>query len=355
MRAIAGPGAVSNRFVDYDAVSNPDGTVYTADFGNDVQDELIGIQDEMGITQAAGTNKYVRAAIIGMAIKYGKKIGELFFADEVDAPAEFDEDNPEDFWPAKCLDSITAGYEDISETNWPDLVPHLRAKALKVAGVSSMGVTAWAVASNVGTLTFDTGDELDMLAALAEDLLVHGSYSNWRTVTLAAAIGNIPAGDYAITALDASAGTVTFAVTASDGGASGTWSAIFYESRIPGSTTTARIFQASGRTLVSSYDDNSKRVPGLRLRGAMQRITGTLTNIAGGGYGPLRPSGVMNGVFSQGSGTTYTANVSTSSGYALKFDSADSVSPNPAITDDDETRGPELAGHLYIWGRRYVA
>lgn len=63
MRSIDGPGSVSGRFVDYDAITNPNGTVYTADYGNDIQDEIIGIQELAGLTEAAGTNLQLHTAL----------------------------------------------------------------------------------------------------------------------------------------------------------------------------------------------------------------------------------------------------------------------------------------------------
>jgi len=113
MRKIDGPGAVANAFVDYDSVTNPNGTVYTADYGNDIQEELVAVQDEFSIAEAAGTNGYILAAIKGVAIGFGKHVGELFFLDTVKDPTAFDKDDPETFFPAKCLDAIE-GYEDIS-------------------------------------------------------------------------------------------------------------------------------------------------------------------------------------------------------------------------------------------------
>jgi hypothetical protein len=192
MRKIAGPGAVSNRFVDYDAITNPDGTVVTADFMNDTMDEIIGIQDEYSISEAAGTNKYVLAAIKGIAIGFGKQIGELFFLDEAKVPAAFDKDNPHLFFPGKCLSSIE-DHEDIAVANFPELVPHLRAKAFKyfegITGeTSAFSVVNWAIVSNVATLTFSGTAATAMISALAEDVLVHGSFTEWRSVTLATII-----------------------------------------------------------------------------------------------------------------------------------------------------------------------
>lgn len=350
MRKIAGPGHVGNAFVDYDAITNPDGTVYTADWGNDTQNELIGIQDEFSIAESAGTNKYVLAAIKGIAIGYGKQLGELFFLDTAKDPAAFDKDNPELFFPGKCLSTIE-DYEDISSTNFPDLVTHLRAKAFKyfegITGeTSAFSVTNWAIVSNVATLTFSGAAATAMLAALAEDVLVHGSYTNWRSVTLAAAIGDITAGEYAITDVDAAGLTIDFAFTAGDNSGAVTATCNFYQHRVPGSTTTARLLQSTGRNLISANDGNGKYIAGLRMRDAMQRITGEFTG--GISSGPESGAFTTNGTYTSWGGAGGNTQKYT-------FNTADSISPNTAKTDDDETRGPGVAGHLYIWGRSYTA
>lgn len=358
MRKIAGPGHVGNAFVDYDAVTNPDGTVYTADWGNDTQNELVGIQDEFSIAEAAGTNKYVLAAIKGIAIGYGKQIGELFFLDTQKDPDEFDKDSPEDFFPGKCLSTIE-DYNDIAVANWAELVPHLRAKAFKyfegITGeTSAFSVVNWAIAANVATLTFSGAAATAMLAALAEDVLVHGSYTHWRSVTLAGAIGDITAGEYAITAVDAAGLTITFAFTAGNNSGAVTATCNFYQHRVPGSTTTARLMQSTGRNLISANDGNGKYIAGLRIRDAMQRITGSASYYTTT-HGWFRSEAVVSGVFKKGStGRTDTAGpLSTTTGYDWEFDNSGSTSPNTAKTDDDETRGPGVAGHLFIWGRSY--
>ena len=100
MRKIDGPGNVSNAFVDYDQVNNPQGTVVTADFMNDVQDELIAIQTDASVAESAGSNAQILKLIKFNAIKYSKNIGEFFYIEENKSPSAFAINTPDNFFPA---------------------------------------------------------------------------------------------------------------------------------------------------------------------------------------------------------------------------------------------------------------
>ncbi|ORC37254.1 hypothetical protein B4O97_03430 [Marispirochaeta aestuarii] len=352
MRKIAGPGHVSNEFADYDPITNPDGTVVTAQWANDVQRELIGVQDEFSIAEADGSNTYILSAIKGMAIKYGKKLGEVFFSEEYEAPAAFDKDNPEDFNPAVCLSSIE-DHLDISATNWPDLVPVLRARPAyymhnKTGEKYQFDVTNWAIVSNVATLTFaNTTAELAILGVLSEDTVAHGGYGNWQTITLASAIGDIAAGDYAITDVDAASRTISFAYAASDNSGGVTAVASFYRHRVAGSTTTARLFPVDGYAIMS---EGSDRVSGFRKLDQMQRITGDVIVASGSAIAPA------TGAFYQ---TAIADGVAATSGsynrFLVSLDSSGSPNARTSATTDGETRPRNIAAYMYLWGRSYVA
>ena len=358
MRKIAGPGHVSNEFVNYDALTNPSGTQLTDDWCNDVQDELIGVQDEFSIAEAAGTNEYIRAAIVGMAIKYGKKLGEVFFSEEYEAPAAFDKDSPEDFNPAVCLSSIET-HLDISATNWPDLVPVLRARPAyymhnKTGEKYQFDVTGWAISSNVATLTFaNTTAELAILGILSEDTVAHGGYSNWQTITLASAIGDIAAGDYAITDVDAASRTISFAYTASDNSGSVTAVASFYRHRVAGSTTTARLFPVDGYAIMS---EGSDRVSGFRKLDQMQLVEGEylIPQDADGNDLYKNLSGAFT-VSTSGTLKRISLGASTYDATKLEFSSSDSPDARTSATTDGQTYPRNIAAYMYLWGRSYVA
>jgi hypothetical protein len=353
MRKIAGPGHVSNEFADYDEITNPDGTVVTAQWANDVQRELIGIQDELSIDEADGSNKYVLAAIIGLSIKHGKQLGELLFLSDYKAVAAFDKDSPEDFFPAVCLSTIE-GKEDISATNYPTLVPALRARPVyyergKTGEKYQFDVTDWAIVSNVATLTFaNTTAENEILSALSADNVVNGGYSDWQTITLPAAIGDIAAGDYNITDVDAVSRTISFAFTASDNSGSVTATVSFYRHRIAGSTTTARLFQISEDALMSVGND---RISMFRQLDQMQQITGEV-----GEFSIRTLSSYETGALSRTAGTVEApASASAGSTQRIILDSANSPNARTSATTSGQTRPRNTAAFVYMWAQEYVA
>lgn len=163
----------------------------------------------------------------------------------------------------------------LNVANWPLLVPHYRQKKVRYmpgtgSAKSAFDVTHYARASNIVTITLaNTAAELALLAGLAEENLVHGSFSGWISIYLPAALGSndVPIGDYAITALDAGARTISFSHTGANVGTTAQTKTIeVYPHRIPGSTTTARHYQITGRTFVSINDSDGEVLAGLRRR-----------------------------------------------------------------------------------------
>lgn len=294
-----------------------------------------------------------QAPSIKVARENGKYIGEIFELDDQRDPAGWTLATPATYFPALCLTAIQT-YVDIDVANWPDLVPYLRAKKVVfkdgITGeIASPGVTNWAISANVATLTFtNDADHIAMLAALLEDEVLHGGYSNWRSVTLANAIGNVTAGEYAITNVNASSRTISFAFVAGNASGSGSFTVDFYAHRIPGSTTTARVFSARGLTIHGANDDNGYFVAGgLRRRGFMQQITGTLASARN----IFRGTGTT-GAFS----VTDPSNSGTDGGSVVNnyeyahFNSANS----PGARTSQETHGPALTVHIYQHGGRYL-
>jgi hypothetical protein len=110
-----------------------------------------------------------------------------------------------------------------------------------------------------------------MIRALYYAQEKHGSYTDWFCLTLTSAIGNIPAGDYAISGLSVSSNTITIITTATAGSGYGTWDdqVEIYPFRIP-SSADARHYSWAGHSMVAAGGDEHTLVAGLMRLDYMQ-------------------------------------------------------------------------------------
>lgn len=309
--------------------------------------------DDETVSEAQATLEVMSiATAIKRSIQLSKPVGELFYLEDYVAPKAFDSAaalvatnmQRDIYFPAKCIDVLNT-YEDITTTNYPYLVPKLRAKTLEylkglTGATSTYALTNWAISTNVATLTLaNTAAENAVLALISEYQL---TISDYPVVTVSATIGNIPAGDYRITGCTPATRTITFACTASDGSGSTSSTVAFYPHKVVGSTTSARLYGAKGMALMSA---------------------GTSTHMSGG----LRRS------FLQGHWHNLyrpnTANLQSGSGYGVPVSNSTNtdINTNPsvkeAITDGTngtprtgaETEPRSLTAHLYVWAGEYLA
>jgi len=234
------------------------------------------------------------------------EVGEIFPLLDYKVSEPWNGANPDTYFPAYCLSVPDPGTANDTKTftaaKAPNAVTYLRAiKSTYKRGlsgeVSSFSVTGSAISGNVVTLTFaNTADVLAILASIAEEQSVHGSYTNWMSVTLGTAIGAVPAGDYAITNINAISRTLTFAYTSANNATNGAGAAQFYPFRVPGAATSARIFAMQGRTLVSANDSAQEVVAGLRRRDRLQGHKHSIeVNINSTSWGTIRPANSSTG------------------------------------------------------------
>lgn len=289
---------------------------------------------------------------LGLYIKVGKVV---MYDDYYDPAADF---------PYFCLSNND---QTLTTTHWPDLVPHLRGKKLRyMAGTTSakfaFDVTTYAISSNVATLTFaNTTAENKILAALAEDQLVHGSFTSWRTITLPSAIGSISAGTYAITAISASSRTVSFAYTATNASGSVTSTAEFYPHRLSTADdsggTQARHFAVQGRGFFTPNESSAEFIGSLRRRDRMQSF---LPNFDFYGYSgsandmshsvaTIASAKIVAGV-STNQGPYNMSDYKTQMGLEIVSDGT-----NGTPRKSDKTHGPGYGVFAYIWAKTYVA
>jgi hypothetical protein len=331
MRKIDGPGNVLNAFVDYDAISNPQGTVVTADFMNDVQDELIAIQTDASIAESAGSNAQILKLIKFNAIKYSKNIGEFFYIEENKSPSAFAINTPDDFFPAINLSKININL-DISTTNYPLLVPYLRALKVRYLDGTSGEVISWTATVSGSNITMPTSTDSDaILSSLAEDVLVHGGYTNYRSITVAGT-------EFPITNINTSTRVITVTGTPS----AGSQTVEFFNYRITGSSTTARLFEVKGRGFIAPNDSDGRHQNGLRVRDRTQShihdsVSGATAVVSNQGAGLAMSGG---GTLNQNGSVTGVPKVDGSFG-----------TPRTGST----THGAGVSAHLYIWARSYIA
>lgn len=272
--------------------------------------------------------------------------GEPFPLLEYRVPSPWYASTPDTYFPAICLTDVST-YTDLAEANWgAATIARLREikivfKEGMVGAISSPSVTNWAIVSNVATLTFvNNADTMACLTSLLEDEQHHGSYSNWRTVTLASAIGDISAGTYAITNVNAGARTLAFSFTAADNSGAGSFTVDFYAYRIAGSTTSARLFSARGLSIIGVNDANGYFVSGgLRRRGYFQGhleqivVYGNVAN--NNGSGGLIPGYNAGDTPGQARSTSVTG---------AKISNGVDGTPRTA----KETHSPAIAVHYYL-------
>jgi hypothetical protein len=335
MRKIDGPGNVLNAFVDYDAISNPQGTVVTADFMNDVQDELIAIQSDASIAESAGSNAQILKLIKFNAIKYSKNIGEFFYIEENKSPSAFVLATPDNFFPAINLSKININL-DISTTNYPLLVPYLRALKVRYLDGTSGEVNSWTATVSGSNITMPTSTDSDaILSSLAEDVLVHGGYTNFRSITVAGT-------EFPITGINTSTRVITVTGTPS----AGSQTVEFFNYRITGSSTTARLFEVKGLGFIAPNDSSGRHQNGLRVRDQFQGhwheqyYLDDTTNATGGS---VRLTNLNSNNIRIPNGT----------GNSIRVAVTDFVNGTPRI--GSTTHGAGVSAHLYIWARSFIA
>ncbi len=335
MHKVDADGATGgNEYTDGNPQTNTPATVVGAKHLNTIQRELVAIVEAADINLDDEEDEQILEALrkIINQQSYFLKIGKLDWFDDYHAPAA-------DF-PYLCLTNEDAV---LTTTNWPDLVPYLRAKKVRykpnlTGAKTAFDVTNFARATNVVTLTLaNTAGEIALVKALAEDNLVHGSYTNWRTITLPNLISDVPVGDYRITAVDATARTISFEHTGSDGSSGVTSTVEHYPHRIAGQTTQARHLQVGGRALVSVNDADFEIIGGLRRR---DRAQGHKHTLAVGGGGGLTQISIP----------TATGTLVSTDAFGDLVTDGTNGTPRTGKTTDPRA----LGAFLYMWAQTYV-
>lgn len=254
MKRTTATNSVGGHYVDRVPGVTP-GTILKDEDMNNFIEELSNPIELLGITLDGADQYQLEKAIIGLS----KPVGEAFFMEIEEDPVAWgsarnnaNPTNPQYFPAVKRWEADVT----LDSTHHPLAVTKYRAVKSKTWSGSAW-VTDHTVSVSGSTLTGSGNAWTNLLAALAEEVAVHGGYTTWMTV-------NVAGTDFDITNVNSGDGTLT--VTGSP--ATGTQTAIVYPYRIAGSTTSARLYKIAGRVLMSP--DGTLRVNGLRRRFHMQ-------------------------------------------------------------------------------------
>lgn len=143
----------------------------------------------------------------------------------------------------------------VSETNYPLIVPELRAAAVEVILTAGTSVTSINVNATAGSILSSVDSAFTIiLNGILEEFAIQGSYS------IPVTIGGT---DYTITSASASS-----SFTISGTIATGATTMTVYPHRIVGSTTTAKVYKDTGRATLAM--DGNRSLMGFRRRDRMQ-------------------------------------------------------------------------------------
>lgn len=236
---------------------------------------------------------------------------------------------------------IWDGSHDVAAANYPVFVPYLRSIKIKTYSGSAW-VTDHAVTVAGSVLTGSGTAWTRLLAALAEDYLVHGStYTNWHSI-------NVAGTDYTITNINTGAGTITVSGTPT----AGSQTAIMYAYRITGSTTSARLYADTGRALMSL--DGNLRVSGLRRRFHMH---GHYHGERVGADGALADSNTLSTAVRAGAASTSAAQLRAAATqtitHTIKDPIADPTNGTPVTGPETEPNSSTVFRE--VWAGVYIA
>lgn len=350
MRNISGDSAPDGRWVGYDPATPSAPTIFTPEWGNDVQDDIIGVQTWGELPQAPGAQHPLRKAIQRMLIENRYGVGDYYFASYPHTHKPFNASKINDYYPGLSL-TVSGGVRhlDITLANWPLLVPHLNKLMAGVYDEATMdyqtqfNVSSWSIRGATVTLNLSAADGRNLLNPLIEDLAAHGgSYDNWRFCKINKDSGTLKSGLYKITSvsgrslkIDVTGAVPTAGMTSSE---TGLVSIPLHD--IGGNRS--RLFMSPGSSLMEAR--TKETMFGLRHRNAIIEHTHAA---------PKRGNGQAFWVDGQGaaSGTQRLAINNAGVEHLAKTAATGEVSASPGA--NAYTRNDGLSAYLHIWGGRY--
>jgi len=261
-------GSVGGAYVDYSAGVQP-GTLITASDKNMTQEELCHLVEAVGWALDSADSYQVLRSSIALSHQIGEVLMPELKLTPITVAASRSTTNPGFPLYLPIIDRTDADH-DVASTQAPDLVTAFRAYAANILGSASFTAT-WA--GSVGTFANTTVNNA-LLRAISEDALVQRWLSSSQSATYAGSgedfsngrCLNVAGTDFAITAINTGARTITVTGTPT----AGSQTVIFYPYRIAGSSTSVRLHRLSGFVPVASGDSDGVEIDGMRHMDAGQ-------------------------------------------------------------------------------------
>lgn len=329
MKRTSAPYSVGGRYIDRNPATGTTGTKGIAEDKNIIQEEICSPIEALGITLDGSEEDQLYKAIVGLS----HVVGEMVMLETEDTPGEF--------FPAvpRNVDN------DISATNYPLLVPKLRAVKAKVLGVTDFSCT---VSGSTVTIA-DTPAGNKLINLLQSDCLVAGWLNQSQAANFTADYTtastqrciNIAGTDYAITGVT----VVSRQFTVSGTPASGSQTASVYTYRIAGEANKARLHKIAGFVGVVAGDVDGEVVGGWRKMDRTQ-LHGHIQNMSADNS----PGASSNNGYSPISELFSVTNTSNGS-IGAPVETGAGGSPRNGKTTDPRTAGQ----YVYTWAGVYNA
>jgi hypothetical protein len=329
MKRTTAKNSVSGHPVDRNTTTGTTGSTWGKEDWDNHQEEIISPIEGLGLTLDGTKQNQLHKAIVGLS----HVVGETLYMEFEKTAAEF--------FPAVPRNVNI----DISLTNYPLLVPALRAVKTNILGTTDFAVT---VSGSVVTIP-DTAAGNKLINLLQAEALAAGYLNqsqpanftaDYSTSTTQRCI-NVGGTDYAISSVT----VVSRQITVSGTPASGSQTACIYTYRVAGSAITARLLKISGFVGVAAGDVDGEVIGGWRKMDRGQgHMHGSNTTL-----GPLTTSGGTGGADVSIGGGHFYYNPPILTGSPTTDGS--NGSPRTGKTTDPRTYGQ----YVYTWAGIYNA
>lgn len=240
MRKVATTYSVNNEYVDF-TPGTRNGTLYGQRWLNNVQTDLIKIQEAAGLAEGDGSEARVLAGAVKVFQDRKMPVGVAYESMVYREPAAFDYTDLDAYFNGICLDAVD-GSEEISEDNWPDLVPVLRSVVMRSHGVTEFSCV---VVGNVVTLT-NTVASSGLLSAIEN---WNDSFKRYEEILTVSIDGSL----YEVAGVDSASRTILTIGNPPQGSGA----AVFYPNRLVSDNTKCRIHNPLNAEILDNWEEQT--------------------------------------------------------------------------------------------------